>query len=151
MPSRIRNIGIAVLIFAIVGFVDAAYLTWQHYTNSIPPCTLHGCETVLTSSYAQIGPFPVSLFGAAYYLAMIVAGALLIEGATRLRPWMMAGVSVGILFTGYLTILQAFVIHAWCQYCLLSAGTSVVLFILGVMLMRQRVPENSVTPSTPAA
>jgi len=34
------------------------------------------------------------------------------------------------LFTAWLVYLQWFVIEAFCQFCLLSAGTTLVLFVI---------------------
>ncbi len=55
---RLSNaIVIVMFIAALVGFADSAFLTAEHVRGIIPPCTLGGCEGVLTSRYASIGGF----------------------------------------------------------------------------------------------
>jgi uncharacterized membrane protein len=43
---------------------------------------------------------------------------------------------VGLLASLYLVFLQLFVIKSICIYCMVSAGSSTILFILGVLLLR---------------
>ena len=43
----------------------------------------------------------------------------------------------GLLFTGYLTYLEAFVIHAWCRWCLGSAGIITVIWVAALAGVRQ--------------
>src|ERR1035437_8681485 len=73
------------LILAFFGFLDSAYLTISHYRNAIPPCTINGCEKVLTSSFSMIGPIPMALLGVIFYLSvMIICLLILIEGLKKL-------------------------------------------------------------------
>lgn len=109
---------------SLLGFADAAYLTITHFLNRIPPCTTSGCETVLSSRFSTIGGIPLALFGVAFYLVvffLVVSGKL-----TGLKPIISIGFAASLVFLG----LQAFVIHAFCLYCLGSLGTSTLLFIL---------------------
>lgn len=127
---------VIVILFgaALVGLGDAAYLTAQHLQGVIPPCgALQNCETVLTSSYASVGPIPVAGFGVLYYglvLALLIAYLdTRREGILRLFVWL---VSVGMLVTLGLIAIMAFVLEAWCPYCLISALSTTTLFIVGI-------------------
>ncbi len=40
------------------------------------------------------------------------------------------------LFTAWLNYLEAFVIHAWCEWCLGSAAMVIVLFLLALFEWR---------------
>jgi uncharacterized membrane protein len=44
--------------------------------------------------------------------------------------------SIGLVFTAYLTYLEAFVIHAWCQWCLVSAALVALIFLLSIPGLR---------------
>src|SRR5579872_6247498 len=69
--STTRHLPYVIGILGFLGFLDATYLTILHYKNTIPPCTLHGCEVVLSSVFATIGGVPIALIGAGYYLVVL--------------------------------------------------------------------------------
>lgn len=129
-PNPIWLPAIAVFV-ALLGLGDSIYLTVHHYTAEPVPCGLtNGCEMVLTSSYSQIGGFPIALFGAvAYFIAFSFA---LLSAFGDRRMWKLFGVQSTImaLFSGWLLYVQAALIGSFCQFCLLSAGSSVILFLI---------------------
>src|SRR3989344_2671965 len=103
--------------FALVGFADAVFLTTQHYLGKIPPCTVvSGCETVLTSPYATVFGIPDALFGAIFYLIILIKPSRLLA-------------LLGFLASLILLYLQLFVIRALCLYCLISLVTSTGVFV----------------------
>lgn len=121
-------------IVALVGLADSIYLTVLHYTATPVPCSIiTGCEQVLTSSYAEIGGVPLAIFGALAYLTALI---LAVSSAFGKRTmWTLFGVQVVImsLFTLWLLYVQAFVIEAFCQFCLLSAATSFTLLTIFII------------------
>ena len=126
------------LVLAILGFADTAYLTIESLRGAIPPCTTDGCEQVLTSVYAHIGPIPLSLIGALYYLAVIVLIILSLDTRSgRYVRWGAWLVSAGFIVSLILVLLQAFVLNAYCQYCLVSAGITTLLALCGIFVVRQ--------------
>jgi uncharacterized membrane protein len=125
------------LAIALLGFFDAAYLTVKHYTGGALECSvLNGCEQVTTSKYSAIGPVPISLVGAVYYLVLLVlAFAYLDFEKPKLMYLAALLATLGFLASGVLVYLQVFVINALCLYCLFSAGFSTLLFILGLAIV----------------
>ena len=128
-------------LFAFLGFADAAYLTADHYLALPLPCTLtHGCNTVLTSQYATIGPLPIALLGALFYLAVLfLAVHLYTSDAQTIWParaicWLSG---FGAVISCALIGLQIFVIHAICMYCFFSDTLSVILFVTSCVLLSQ--------------
>src|SRR3989338_2482300 len=87
LSCRIPNgIVYAVAGFAFLGFFDSLYLTAQKIAGVIPPCSLaagFACDTVLTSRYAQFFGIPVSLFGVAYYCAVLWCAVSYATGGKR--------------------------------------------------------------------
>jgi uncharacterized membrane protein len=138
-----RIIQIAAVILSIVGLVDAIYLTVHHYTAEEVPCSFTGgCEMVLTSSYAEVAGIPLAAFGAAAYFTAFVLALLAVYGKSL--TWKLYGALTLLMaaFSGWLIYVQAVYIHAFCQYCLFSAGTSITLFLIFlVSLVSRRVPE----------
>lgn len=134
VSERGRWIPFAAAVVALVGLADSVYLTVKHYTEAPVPCSMiEGCETVLTSAYAQFGGIPTAAFGAAAYFAAFSLAILAAYG-NRLM-WKLFGVHVAVMavVTLWLLYLQAFVIKAFCQFCLLSALTTFVLLLLFVL------------------
>lgn len=126
---------IILLLLSIGGFFDSAYLTILHYKNVIPPCTLaFGCETVLTSQFSAILGIPIALVGSLYFLVLIFL-LLLNQKPGFFRYFKiltLAGVAVSI----FLFLIQAFVLKAFCQYCLLSEVIIFAIFILNFFLRK---------------
>lgn len=129
----ISKLPLLAALVALIGLADAIYLTIQHYTGEKVPCSVTGgCEAVLTSAYAEIAGIPLAAFGAAaYFIAFSLA--ILAAFGNRLM-WRLFGAQTALMagFSLWLFYLQAFVIKEFCQFCLLSAATSVTLFIIAL-------------------
>jgi len=50
---------------------------------------------------------------------------------------LLGGVILGVGFSAYLTYLEAFVIHAWCQWCVSSAIIMVLAFLASLPELRR--------------
>ncbi len=121
-------------VVALAGLTDAIYLTVHHYTAEPVPCSItHGCEQVLTSSYATIGGVPLAAFGAAAYFVAFSLALLAAFGDRRM--WVLFGAVATLMgaFSIWLFYLQWQVIGAFCQFCLVSAGTSLALFLIALL------------------
>jgi uncharacterized membrane protein len=123
--SSVSKLPLIAAMVALLGLADSAYLTVHHLTAEPVPCTIvAGCETVLTSSYAEIGGVPLAAFGAAAYFVAFALALLTAFGNRTM--WTLFGIQVVImsLFTAWLIYLQGYVIGAFCQFCLISAATT---------------------------
>lgn len=120
------------LILGFLGFIVATYLTILHYKNIIPPCSLtSNCEKVLTSQYATIGPVPVALLGSVFYLLIIGVCILLLTNYKKSYLTAFNFIAaVGFTVSLMLLAIQAFIIHAFCQYCLTSEAISTGIMVL---------------------
>lgn len=127
------------LILGFLGFLDATYLTILHYKNAIPPCTVSsGCETVLTSKYSMLGPLPVSLLGSLFYIAVIFLCLLILTNYKKIFIQVFYLISsAGFLVSLGLIYIQAELLHAFCQYCLLSEIISTGIVILSFLKYRK--------------
>ena len=134
-----------VTLLALVGFFVALYL-WAHNAGLTGPivCGVGDCATVQSSEYASLGPVPVSAIGVAGYLALIVVSFVGIQPAYResaaIGGLLLAGSAVGTGFSAYLTYLEAFVINAWCQYCVVSA-VLITLILVASLPEARRIRE----------
>jgi uncharacterized membrane protein len=133
--QRVPNsTAILLLVVALLGFADAGYLTVEHYQNAIPPCSITGgCETVLTSAYATVLGIPISLVGSIFYLVVLVGVVAFLESKqTKLLKWALLLTVLAFVSSLWLIYLQVFVLHAICAYCMGSAITSIILFVIAM-------------------
>ena len=107
-----------VALVALAGVAVAGYLTYVHYQPDALICTSGGgCETVQESSYAELAGIPVALLGLLGYVAVL----LLVAWDSELARTLAAAIALTAAgFAVYLLVLQAFVIDAWCVWCLVN-------------------------------
>lgn len=125
---------------AIIGILDASYITWEKVNHVIPPCSPgFACETVLTSKWASIGPVPLSALGLLFYVSVLLIASLLFLEIPYIKiakskfsvfQILQFLTAFGFLFSLYLVFVMGVLIQGWCLYCLFSAATSTTLFIL---------------------
>jgi uncharacterized membrane protein len=122
-----------ITLLALIGFFVALYL-WAHNAGLTGPivCGVGDCATVQASEYAYIGPVPVSSIGVFGYVILIGLGFAGLRPAFRdsrlIGGLLLAGSATGVAFSAWLTWLEAFVINAWCQYCVISAVLITLIF-----------------------
>lgn len=134
---------LGILSVSILGMIDAAYLTYEKLSQTLPPCISgFDCGSVLTSPWSSLFGVPLSLFGFVFYFITFIFAALHvmeIDHVTILNRKLhthdiQLGLSVfGALFSGYLVFLMGVILQAWCLYCLGSAIACFVLFLLNVV------------------
>jgi uncharacterized membrane protein len=123
-----------VAILALLGLSVALYMVAYAAGLTGPIlCSVGSCETVQNSEYSRIGGIPVAAFGALGFLALLVVSFLGLQpkylGARWVSFSLFGGGVVGVIFSAYLTYLEAYVIHAWCQWCVSSAIIMVLAFL----------------------
>jgi uncharacterized membrane protein len=110
--------------------VDAIYVALHSSRSFLLPCGLAGgCDQVLNSPYAAILGIPVAWFGLAFYLTTAACALFALFGFEEALRLSFALVSLALGFTVYLLYLQAIVIRAFCDYCLLSALLVTLIFV----------------------
>jgi uncharacterized membrane protein len=132
----------AIAVLALVGVLIAAYMA--AYTFGLlgqVACGTGGCMTVQNSPWAVFLGVPVPVIGLAGYAALLAAAMLGVQPAHahgRAVPLVLAGgATVGLLFSAYLTYLEAFVIQAWCRWCIGSAMLAILIFVLALPEFRR--------------
>lgn len=131
-----RRIAIIAAFVAFIGLADSGYLTIKHLQGAFIRCG-GDCSAVLGSRYAEgIAGVPLAGFGAIAYGIVIVSAILAACGFTVGRQIFAVMAGTMTLFSVWLIYLQAFVIHAFCKYCLASAA---VCFTLAALVVIDRV------------
>lgn len=122
---------VAAAVVALLGIADSVYLTVHHYTATPVPCGAgFDCEMVLASAYAEVAGIPLAAFGAVAYFAAFSLALLTAFGDHRM--WKFFGIQTILMsaVSAWLIYVQYFYIHAWCQYCLLSAASTFTLYLI---------------------
>ena len=129
---------VAAALLAVVGLADALYLTVEHIAGRVVPCSVtSGCEEVLTSAYAEIGGIPLAALGAAAYFTVFSLATLAVFGYRIAGILLRPVVAVMVLVSLWLFYLQAVVIRAFCQFCLLSAAITIALMIVVLLAWKK--------------
>ena len=130
-------------VISLLGLFLGAYLTLYKfgYVGSLV-CNVSSCEQVQTSRWSIFLGVPVATWGLGFYVVMLALSLVgLREGFEGSRPLSLALLvvsGVGLLFTAWLNYLEAFVINAWCEWCIASALMVVALFSLALADWRGR-------------
>lgn len=124
-----RIIPFIFLVLSFIGFIDASWLSIEHFLGKIPPCVLlKGCDVVTTSSYSMVGPFPVAYMGALYYLFIFLCTVAFLD-RKRTVFFLLARLATigGLVGSVWFVYVQFAVLHAICIYCMVSASISGIL------------------------
>jgi len=126
------------IVLAALGVLVAAYLAWAEVTGNETVCLETGainCETVQNSAYSVTFGIPVAVLGLVGFVGMLAI--LLLEDqipffATYGRTLVLAASLFGFAFQFYLTIIEATVLEAWCQWCVASFIIVSLIFAIAV-------------------
>ena len=135
-------------VLSLVGFFVALYLSlWKVGLMGRMVCGVGSCEVVQTSQYAYLLGMPVAFFGVGGYLALLIVSVAGLQprfaserGVTKLLVTLGG---LGTAFALYLTYVEAFVLRAWCQWCVVSALLIVGVLVASVVGLKEQSPQPS--------
>lgn len=145
-PEAVPWPRMAVALLSLVGILVSGYLT-LHRLGLIGRlyCGASGsCETVQASSYSAILGVPVAYVGLAGYLVILAVALAGLQPRWASDPRVPTALvtlsAVGVAFSVYLSVLEEFVIHAWCRWCIASAVviTLTLLFAIADLVITRR-------------
>ena len=127
---------------ALIGIFVAAYLTlYKIGAIGSLSCTIGSCTTVQSSKYATFLGFPVAAWGLAFYITVFIVTLAGLQDrfadSTHISQFLVVSSGIGTAFSLWLTYLEAFVIKAWCQWCVVSAIIVCCIFIASVLDLRE--------------
>lgn len=129
-------------LISLLGLFLGAYLTLYKFGFiGTLVCGVSSCEQVQTSRWSVFLGLPVATWGLGFYALMLVLSIVGLQeryaDSRGLALLILVLAGWGALFTAWLNYLEAFVIHAWCEWCLFSAGMVLVIFILAALDYRE--------------
>jgi len=135
------------ILFIVSGIIDAGYLTYEHYQQVIPPCTVNrllpvasDCGRVLRSSYSVMFGIPLALAGVFQYSVLfVILIAYLVYRKKVFAFWLIIQSIIGVIFSAYFMYIQLGVLKSICIYCTYSAIISFsIFFIINKVLRKER-------------
>jgi uncharacterized membrane protein len=115
-------------------------------------CSIGSCETVNLSKWATFFGAPVAAWGVGFYVVLFVLALLSLQdryvdsvGMSKLLALVSGS---GVAFSAWLTYLELFVIHAICQWCVISAIIVSIVFVVALLDLRERASSMSLDAST---
>ncbi|MEP7166727.1 MAG: quinone-dependent dihydroorotate dehydrogenase [Candidatus Woesebacteria bacterium] len=136
MPRYSLFFKLAIVIIAFLGLLDTSYMTWSELSGIVPSCQPpFDCGRVLSSPWSHVGPVPLSAIGIVYYATILTVAILVfLDASERAQDFLLVLTTGGFLFSLYLVFVMAFVLNAWCLYCVGSALSSFLLFSICIPL-----------------
>jgi uncharacterized membrane protein len=139
--SRARIVLNTIAAFiSLAGLADATYLSVVAMTGGETAACggSMGCLEVLGSLYARVAGIPVAVLGVFGYFAAFSFATFAGFGYKRARGLFALTVWAMFAMTLWLLYVQAFVLHAFCRYCLFSAAFT---FLLAGLVVASPAPD----------
>lgn len=133
----------AIGLLSLVGLLIAGYmLLYKLGLVGTLACGEGSCGTVQASKWAEFLGVPVPAWGVAGYALIFVVSLVGLQprwvGDRRLGMTLFGLATIGFVFSAYLTAIEAFVLYAWCRWCVASAIVATLIFICALTEFRRR-------------
>lgn len=150
--SRLPALNLRMVSLAMValGLLVSGYLSYVQLAGVEMVCAVGaqgGCDVVQNSVYAELFGIKIAYLGFATYVA--IGGLILLQDRIGfLREYGMlltfGLVLFAFVYSVYLVYLQAFVLRAFCQWCLAHEAIMTVLFVVtSIRTWRHYTPETT--------
>jgi len=146
-----RRLAIAIIVLSAAGLAISSF-SLAHKTSFVSGafCTIgatFNCDLVNKGPYSELFGVPIALIGIIGYLFLGTAAALHLRypDDRGYKLFLLLAAIGGLGFSGYLTGIEAFVLHAWCILCLISQTIILLIFGAAVAIFTGRIPEKGVS------
>lgn len=125
-----------IYIFSVIGILDTSYLLYHKFKGTDVACLFfpkEWCRKVQYSKQSKTFGIPNSLAGFFMYSLILLLTYLASDGNIDWL-WPRLVISLGWAFSMYFTYVQAFVLKAFCTWCVISTVNFTVMFIASFAL-----------------
>jgi uncharacterized membrane protein len=142
----------ATFVLSVLGLADAGYQVYTHFSGiGLLGCAAKAdsCVLVQSSVYAWVFGIPVAVYGAAFFVFMVVACSPWAwrqrdsQLATYLHWARLAAVVVGMVFVLYLIYREVVSLGQICEYC---TSVHIITFALFALIVYQASAPQKVAP-----
>ena len=118
-------------VFSAIGILDTLYLSYHVFSKTDVACWFfpaEWCRKVQHSKFSKTLGIPNPFLGLLMYTSIILLTYFTLAG--QVPAWIVKAVVVfGFAFSLYFTAIQAFVLRAFCTWCVVSAVNFMVMFV----------------------
>lgn len=126
------------LAVGLLGLFISLYLLWEYTSPSSPMvCFGGGCDAARASSYSHLGGIPLPVYGVVMYVFLVLLVFIHPLLPVSMARWSEYGVAlvsgIGFVASLFLTGVEAFVLHSWCVWCVVSALSVTAIFVFSIL------------------
>lgn len=126
------------VLLCCLGITDVIYLLYKNRPTQNLVCPLNGnCHAVLESRWNRFLGIKNEYWGLLYYLSLLIVLGLSLFFVEIVLDWKLVLIlmtGLGVLYSFFLILVQVVKIKEYCFYCLMSAGVSLLLFVVSLFL-----------------
>ncbi len=130
------NNQIYLIILSVIGFAASFYIYYTKKYKRKMYCLIgENCDEVVNSKYGKTFGIENTVPGMLYYAIILIYGILLFSNGNIFKGsiiyYSLVSASIAsVLFSIYLTGVQAFVLKKWCEYCIVSSISSLLILLV---------------------
>lgn len=125
------------IVIISIGILNTIYLAYHTITHKLVACIFfpkEWCEKVQKSKYSKTFGIPNSYLGFLMLTLILLFTLMYSNGIISFVPSFII-IAAGFLFSTYFLYIQAFVLKAFCTWCVLSFIVFTALLITGCTLI----------------
>ncbi len=127
---------VLILIFSFIGIINTIYLSYHSFTKTPVKCLFfpqEWCLKVQQSKWSKTFGIPNTYAGLTIYFLIFILTLLGINGFPMMVEFVKGLIYFGFAFSMYFVFIQAFILKAFCTWCVVSAVDFVILLITILM------------------
>lgn len=127
---------IYLIVLSLIGFAVSFYIYYSKKYDKPMYCPIgQDCDAVVKSKYGKIFGIENTLPGMLYYGLIFIYGIAILLNRNIFKEnivyySIVIASTASVLFSVYLTAVQAFVLKKWCEYCIVSSIASLLILIV---------------------
>ena len=127
------------IILSLIGFTVSFYIFYTKKSNKKMHCIVgENCDAVVKSKYGKTFGVENTIPGMLYYVLIFLYGIIVLSNQNIFKGdivyYFVVGAGIGsVLFSVYLTAVQAFVLRKWCEYCIVSSIASLLILLVLIL------------------
>ena len=127
------------ILLSVIGFAASFYIYYTKKNDKNLYCIIgQGCDDVVKSKYGKTFGVENTVPGMAYYVLVFVYGIAILINRNVFKEniiyyFIVTASIASVLFSAYLSGVQAFVLKKWCEYCIVSSICSLLILLILIL------------------